>query len=150
MSKTNPQVFKEHSSTELRTCSPYHHIDPGFINRRKIFSVFGDPFIKAYDHLSIKGTDHMAQLRNDHLMVNMCMELCKSFGVKSLSKALHEGPGIGQLVCSTEDLAGNEDVWEKPRVSNEVLLPFEYEKTISLEYSTGHIFSDTTRGELSE
>ena len=150
MGISNPQAFKEHSSTKLRTCSPYHHIDPGFINRRKILSVFGEPYIKAFEKYRSNDTDHFAQLRNDHLMVQLCMDLCKSLGVKSLSKALIEDPGIGQLICSTEELEGNKDVWTEIRAFNEVLVPFEYEKQIFLEYSTQHIFSDTTRSELSE
>lgn len=150
MTKTNPEAYKEHTTTEIRTCTPYHHIDPGFINQRKIFSVFGDPFIKVYEENRSKGTDHMSRLRNDHLMVQMCMEICKAIGVKSLSQALIEGPGIGQLVCSTEELEGNEKVWDSVRASNIVKLPFDYEQKISIEYRTQHIFADTTRGELSE
>lgn len=150
MSKSSTEAFKEHSTTELRTCSPYHHIDPGFIHRRKIFSIFGQPYIDAYEKYSSKGTDHLSQLRNDHLMVQMCMDICKAWGVKSLSKALIEGPGMGQLVCSTEELAASPEAWEKPRAKNQVILPFDYEKSVVMEYSTSHIFADTTRGELSE
>jgi hypothetical protein len=150
MSITNPKAYKENTTTELRTCSPYHHIDPGFINRRKIFSVFGDPFIKVYEANRSVSEDHLSQLRNDQLMVQLCTEICKSLGVKSLLQSLFEGPGLGQLICSTEELKGNEDVWKEVRAYNEVILPFDYDKEVRLEYSTQHIFSDTTRSELSE
>jgi hypothetical protein len=150
MGKSNPEIFKEHSTTELRTCSPYHHIDPGFINRRKIMSIFGDPFIRAYEKARCQGEDHLSLLRNDHLMVQMCTAICKHTGVKSLQQALIEGPGIGQLIFSTNELEGNPSVWNEKRCSNRILLPFEFEKEVVIEYSTQHLFSDTTTGELSE
>lgn len=144
------ETFRENSTTETRTSSPFHYIDPGFINRRKIFSIFGTPFIEVYEQNYSRGSDHLSILKNDHLIVNMCLDLCKSMGVRSLSKALIEGPGVGQLFCSTEELRGNENVWKDIRCRNEIVVSFDYEKDVMIEYSTEHIFSSTTKGELSE
>ncbi|MCG8038558.1 MAG: hypothetical protein JAZ19_16150 [Candidatus Thiodiazotropha taylori] len=144
------QIFRDSSTTEIRTCSPFHYIDPGLINQRKIFSIFGATFLEVYDKNRSTGTDHLSALKNDHLLVSMCIDLCKNLAVKSLSKAIIEGPGIGQLVCSTEQLHGNENVWSEDRCRNKIVVPFDYTKDVYIEYSTEHIFSSTTKSELSE
>jgi hypothetical protein len=78
------------------------------------------------------------------------MHICKQWGIKSLADALIGGPGIGQLVCSTETLGGSDTVWDGPRSSNEIQFPYEYERKVFVKYSTEHIFSTTTRGELAQ
>ncbi len=92
----------------------------------------------------------MSVLRNDHLMVSMALQICEHTGIKSLSQVLTEGPKVGMLVSSTETLNGDPGVWENKRASNRIVPPFDCDLIITLEYSTEHIFSTTTKGELEE
>lgn len=142
------EKYRQQSSVEVRTSSPQHHIDPGFVNRRKIFSVFGERFVQFFEQHRAHGDDHFSTLRNDHLMVNMALQICEHTGVKSLSQVLIEGPKVGMLVSSTETLEGDPGVWENNRASNRIVSPFESDLVVTLEYSTEHIFSTTTKGEL--
>lgn len=80
----------------------------------------------------------------------MALQVCKVAGVKSLSEVLVEGPKPGMLVSSTEDLEGSPEVWKASRANNRVLVPFPYDRKVTIEYSTEHIFSTTTRGELQD
>ena len=96
-------------SSEQRVKTPRHHIDPGFINRRKCFSAFGALFVKAFDNFAKPENDYGAKLYNDHLLVNFALEFCRSREVKTLGEIIHD-PKIGQLFCSTEKLEGAEGV----------------------------------------
>lgn len=134
---------------EERCSTPHHHIDPGFINRRQCFSTFGSIFISIFDKHKKQGNDHLTILGNDHLLVTLALSYCKGAGIKSLGEVLNN-PVEGILFCSTEELEGNEDVYHKERVRNRIILPYEYDKNIFLEFGTSHIVADTGRLELSQ
>ena len=80
----------------------------------------------------------------------MALTACNVAGVKSLAFAITEGARPGMLVSSTEQLEGDPGVWENQRASNRIRVPFEFDKSISIEYSTEHIFSTTTKDELEQ
>jgi hypothetical protein len=131
-----------------RNINPYHHIDPGFINVRKCISTFGSAFTDLYNKYSNKGNDHWARLQNDHLIVDLALKFCLVNNIKSLSDLLID-PKEQELFCSTEKLEGNEEVYSKRRVTNRVLLPYEYDKEIYLEFGTEHFVADTGKSEQS-
>lgn len=143
-------TYRTDTTSEARTSRPFHHIDAGFINRRKCFSVFGTSFREHFDKHRKSGALQQDELYNDHLMITMCLDACKNGGVPSLAELLHEGPQEGDLFCSTEKLEANERVWVEPRCKSTILLPYDYPKRVSIEYSTEHIYSSTTRSELSQ
>lgn len=136
-------------TSEERNINPYHHIDPGFINYRKCFSTFGSNFIDLYKQLSNKDDDHMAKLQNDHLIVDLALKFCLANEIKSLGDSIIN-PKKGALFCSTENLEGNEEVYDKRRVRNRVLLPYDYGKEIYLEFGTEHFVADTGRVEQAQ
>jgi len=144
------KAFKEHTTSEERTITPFHHIDPGFINTRKLFSVFGAPFIHVYDQHADKSDDHLARVRNNHLLVDMSMELCAEKSIRSISAAVADTPVVGEFVCGTEELEGNNDVHTEKRCSNRVLLKFETDYEVYIEYSTEHVYASTTESELAQ
>ncbi len=125
-----------------RCLTPYHHIDPGFINRRLCFSTFGQAFIKKYEELGTDGHDHMKALANDHLLVHMALVWCRDAGISSLGQLL-ASVEVGSLFCSTERLEGNKDVYTEERIRNRVIPSFDAEVDVFLEYHTSHLVSDT-------
>lgn len=129
--------------------NPYHHIDPGFINYRKCYSTFGRKFIELYNKHSNKGSDHLAKLENDHLMVDLALKFCLEKNVKSLGDSLID-PEEGVLISSTDTLEGTKEVYTKKRVRNRVLLPYDYDKEIYLEFGTEHFVADTGRTEQTQ
>lgn len=136
-------------TSEERNINPYLHIDPGFINYRKCFSTFGQQFIKLYNHYSSKDAGHLAKLENDHLFVDLALKFCKENNVKSLGEVLND-PKEHTVFCSVEKLEGTEEVYVKRRVINRILLPYEYEKQVYLEFGPEHLVCDTGRAEQSQ
>jgi hypothetical protein len=135
--------------SEDRRIRPYHHVDPGFINYRLCSSVFGNPLVKYFDQHRKPGNDQWNILYNHHLFVDLVLTHCKELKVKTLGEVL-QGPKEGELFCSTEELEGTDDVYEKKRVRNRVLLPYEFEKSIYLEFGTEHFVADTGMSEQSD
>jgi hypothetical protein len=88
-------------------------------------------------------------LYNHHLMVDLVLARCKELGIKTLGEVL-QSPREGELFCSTEELEGTEDVYTEERVRNHVLLPYESDTQIFLEFGVGHFVADTGRTEQSD
>src|SRR4051794_23949682 len=116
-------------TSEERSKNPHHHTDPGFINRRLCLSTFGSGFANRYEQVRVPGDDHWTRLRNDHRFVDLSLRYCGVSGVKTLGEALLD-PQVGEIFSSTEALEGTHDVYDKERVQNRVLLPFEYERDV--------------------
>lgn len=135
-------------STSQRVQTPYHHIDPGFINYRLIFSVFGRSFVEKFNNFKQPEVDHWSKLANDHLIVDLALTYCRKQGVKSLGEVLKDN--VGSVFCSTEEIEGAEDVYEDGRKSVKILLPYEYAKEIIMTFSTRHFVADTGRAEVAE
>jgi hypothetical protein len=136
-------------STLERVQTPYLHIDPGFINKRLIFSVFGSGFVKEFNRLKQNGDDHWADLSNNHLIVDLVLASCNGMGVKSLGEILFDS-SEDRLFCSTEKIEGSNDVYEDGRKSVRIDLSYEYEKEIKLSFGTEHFVATTGRAEVAE
>ena len=106
-----------------RTSSPRHHIDAGFINRRKCVSVFGRKYAELYEKNKHQGDDHMAVLMNDHLLIHLALEWCSVNNIPSLGELI-SNPKERQLFCSTEDVKGcGKIAYDGPRATNIIKFP---------------------------
>ena len=133
------------TDSDKRASSPRHHIDAGFINRRKCVSVFGRRYAELYEARKHRGDDHMSVLMNDHLLIELALDSCSAGHVPSLGEAL-SSPLANQLFCSTEEVRGCGDVVdETPRASNVISLAFDTDYEVTIEYHTKHIYADTQR-----
>jgi hypothetical protein len=56
-------------------------------------------------------------------------------------------PRQGELFCSTEQLEGTDGIFSKKRVRNRVILPYEYDRLVFIEFGTAHFVSDTGKAE---
>jgi hypothetical protein len=137
----------ERFSRADRVKTPRHHIDPGFINHRLIFSTLGHEFREFYEGRRIKADDHWSRLWNDHFLVTCLLSACHNSGDVTLGEVL-QSPLLDFLFCSTEQLGPAPGVYEEQRVTSPVLLPYESDWDVVLSYSTRHIWSDTGRMEL--
>jgi len=136
-------------STAERVKTPYHDIDPGFINKRLIFSTFSSHFIDQFNQFKRDGNDHWAELANNHIIVDLSLAYCRNLNVRSLSEVLVDIK-VGDLFCSTERIEGSDEVYDDGRKSVRILLPYEYDKEIILVFGTEHFVSSTGRSEVAE
>ena len=131
--------------TEKRISSPRHHIDAGFINRRKCLSVFGRKYAELYNKHKYQGDDHMSVLMNDHLLISLALDWCSVNDIPSLGELI-SCPKAQQLFCSTEVVKGcgyiERDV---KRASNVIEPSFETSREILMEYHISHIYADTQK-----
>lgn len=136
--------------SDLRDSSiePIYRIDPGFINYRKCFSVFGSIFLQAFNKFSKNEGDHLSKLHNDHLMVTLALKACSMTNTQSLFALLHN-PTIGKIFSSTQSVYGRNEVYNNKRAKILIHLPFKYDKKIYLEFGTEHFVCDTGKVELS-
>jgi hypothetical protein len=129
-------------STKERIQTPYHHIDPGFINHRLCFSTFGLTFNNAFQKHRNPGNDHLSKLHNDHLIVDLALAQCRAAKTLSFGEVIAY-PKLQTLWCSTEDLEGNENVYDEKHARNRILLPYDFEQDCFLEFHTKHFVADT-------
>jgi hypothetical protein len=100
-----------------RVKTPRHHIDPGFVNHRLIFSTLGHDFREFYERRRLKSDDHMSLFYNDHLLVTYLLNSCHEAGVPTLGEVL-QSPVVGSLFCSTELLNASPGVYgELPKIA---------------------------------
>lgn len=118
------------------------NIDPHFVNRRKSFSVFGNQFYQQYKILRDKDEDQDAQFFNNRLLCNLALRFCKNQNVKTLAEVL-QAPKMGEIFCSIDVLAGNEDVYGKERIRNRIELPFDYGREVFLDFGVEHFVAST-------
>ena len=78
-------------SGNLRTKDAFHHIDMGFLNQRLALRALPPPIADHYRQQAEVGSDHMTQLRNEHLLVTMLEDSCETLGVPTLLEALDKG-----------------------------------------------------------
>lgn len=136
--------FKGSMTPEQRAMDVYHHIDAGFINRRKAYSFLSEKAKILYDEKKSNDTNHMAELANDHLLITLSLLQCKALGVPSLS-ALLQAPGVGHIFTCTEKVQANKRVYKDERCRSRVLPTFRTPYHVFLDYSTRHIYADTQR-----
>ena len=124
------------SSQQLRTEDKFHHIDPGFVNRRLCISTLPLDIREYFLNNVQEGSDHWAQLRNDHVLVTFLLDCCESSNAPSLLEVVtHSQPGYTRfLFRSTERLAPCPEVYEAQRVSHEVELDIDVGKPVVIAY----------------
>ncbi len=139
--------FKQVTTSEQRNRNPYYHIDSGFINHRKCFSILGQTQLDRYNRLKRPTDEQMAGVLNDNLLITILVSLCRENSIKTLGETLFELEE-GKLICSTEQIEGNAKVYKEPRIRSKIILPYDFDKQVFLEYSTKYISSDTCKLEL--
>ena len=122
-------------------------IDPGFINHRKCISIFGDALTNSYSLHTRSSNDWLDKWRNNHLFVNLVMEICKYEKIKTLSEVLFE-PVEGKVFCSLEAVKGNKNLLRRDRVRNQIILANKFEKKVLIELGKEHFISSTLESYL--
>ena len=128
--------------SRLRTKDAFHHIDMGFLNRRLALRALPSPLSDLYIQRAEVGSDHLTQLRNNHLLVTMLEDACEELGVPSLLEVLNDNLPRS-MFRSTEKLTPCPDIYTANRVEHEIVIPFDYEKPVIIAYHTSHLVSDT-------
>lgn len=142
--------FKSTTSKAERVTSPRHHIDAGFINRRKCFSVFGTTYVNTFKKMKEPGTDPSSVLMNDHYMIDLALTFCLYNKIPTLGELIRE-PHPKALFCSTENVEGcGISAYKEKRARNRIIFPYETSKEVFLEYHTEHIHASTQKMLLSE
>jgi hypothetical protein len=136
-------------SREDRSREIYHHIDPGFINPRLCYSTFGRPLVETFEAQRRPENEHWDRLHNHHLLVDIALAACNALKVAPLGEVLAD-PQVGAIFSSSETLEGTPDVYTEGRVRNRVLLAFEYEREVYLEFGTEHFVASTGRSEQTQ
>lgn len=127
---------------EIRGEKFYQHIDMGFVNRRLGLSALPPELSKYYIEHANPGDDHLSVLANDHLLVQMHLDLCDKINVPTLREALT----LGKPRCmfrSTERLAPCPDIYKAERVAHAVELELDFGKPVIVAYHTEHLVSST-------
>ncbi|MEQ1830139.1 MAG: hypothetical protein ABL921_29530 [Pirellula sp.] len=142
-------MYREESTTEARLTELNYTIDPGFVNRRRADTVFGDNFVQVV-HQQIQGLPPLPtglhEVGIDRIYTHAIMSLLKRLEIKTLGESLHERKG--HLICSTEEFLACSEVYDSPRVVSEIIPRGNTDHRVFLEYSTSHIRSDTLRSDL--
>lgn len=133
----------------LRTQDKFHHIDPGFLNRRLCITNLLPEYRRHFIERQKPGIDHMTVFANDHLLVTLLLDCCDHLGAPTLLKALTLGKPCN-LFRSTERLAPCPEIYDAVRVCHAVELDLDLEKPIVIAYHTSHIVSDTGKMRLHE
>ena len=128
---------------DVRVADLFNHIDMGFLNRRLALTAIGT-LRGDFDRLRQSGDDHLTQLQNDHLLVEMLIDMGVAASSPTLVEALHAGkPRL--VFMSTERLEACPEVYEAHRVEQHVHFDFIPQKPVVVAYHTQHIVSDTGR-----
>lgn len=127
---------------EIRCKDAFHHIDMGFLNRRLCLTALSGEARHRFFERQKPGSDHMAVLANDHLLVELLLDVCEEAEAPPLLKAL-ELAKPKQLFRSTECLAPCPDIYDAPRVRHAVEINVDFGKPVHIAYHTSHLVSDT-------
>ncbi|WP_319532954.1 hypothetical protein [uncultured Cohaesibacter sp.] len=133
---------------EFRTSDYFNHIDMGFLNERLAITALG-PLRNDYFEKRDSSTDHIALLQNRHLLVTMLIDLYRSLDVPTLLEAL-ELNQPRHVFMSIEQLEPCLEIYDKKRVSHNVIFDIHREKHVKVSYHTSHICADTGRMILAE
>ena len=127
---------------ELRAKDKFHHIDPGFLNRRLCLSaLFPEVREKLMDRLKPED-NNLVRMANGHLLVTALLDCCEALDAPTLLGAIRLGKPR-YLFRSTERLSACPGVYEKSRVSHAVKFHVDVEKPVTIAYHTSHLVSDT-------
>lgn len=145
--------FRNKRTPEQRAASLQPYIDPGFVNHRLVETFIGPSGMALVTQMMAEvppnTPDWNMSVRLDHAYTRVALEVCRASKTSSLGELVRQPePQVGQIVSSTEVLEGNPDVYEKERASVRWVPSFEVERAVTIELSTRHIGSDTTRSQL--
>lgn len=129
-------------------------IDPGFVNHRLVDSVLGAEWAAAINARLERIPESMPEGLRQGQVANVytraLVEYCARTPVPGLAELMAHGKG--GLFASVVDVAGTPDVStrDSTRVVSQIVVPGLTTPRVELHYSTEHIFSDTTRMQLSQ
>ena len=142
-------MYRDESTTDHRLTELTYTIDPGFVNRRRVDTCFGAKFGEVLQSQIARlspAPGGLYEVAVDRVYTQAVMSVVEHLSIKTLSEAICVRQG--HLICSTEQVAPCKDVYDQKRVESEVLPRGNVDQRVFLEYSTGHIRSDTLRCDL--
>jgi hypothetical protein len=144
-------MIRDSLTIEQRSRVTHHYIDPGFVNRRLVETVLGEPgsrLISAEIASLPAMPSGLLEGRIDHVYTRVTLAFCQFSSVPTLREAIARGERT--LFCSTEQIAPCHDIYDAARVTAEIVLDGDYDKSASIEFTASHVRSDTTRMELAQ
>ncbi|MCU0866259.1 MAG: hypothetical protein MUC36_20940, partial [Planctomycetes bacterium] len=127
-------------------------IDPGFVHRRKIETILGQPGVDIINSAIARIPDMPEGLREfqiDRIYKDVFLVLIEQWKVPSLHQLIAEGRG--KLFCSVERFGPCPSIWEHPpRASNDWIPRGDSSLAVRIEYSTDKVRSDTLRMHLAD
>jgi hypothetical protein len=141
--------FKKHTTREFRALPLSLTIDPGFVHRRKIQTILGQPGMTIVDNMVGRlplMADWQREVRIDHVYTSVMLEYCRIHQAKTLEEILIHGGD--NLFCSTFKVAGCSNLFKTRRGNNKIKLALQFGRTVEMQYSTDFVKSDTLRTRL--
>ena len=142
--------IREHLTRAQRCEDLGFTIDPGFVHRRKIETILGDPGIQIINEMIAKLPDLPTGLRDaqvDRIYKTVFLVLVDQWKVPSLHQLIAEGKG--RLFCSVEKFGPCPAIWDNPpRVASDWIPTGDASLKVRFEYSTDKVRSDTLRSQL--
>lgn len=144
------ESFRRKHTPQERAYPLLPYIDPGFVNHRIVEAFVGLKGMHAISQMIAEippqTPDWQRPIRIDHIFTRVALKLCEYLETPSLSQIVCGGEfRPGQVVCSTETLQGDRDIYEQERASVRWLPSYETTNEVVFELSTRHIASDTLR-----
>jgi hypothetical protein len=141
--------IREHFTSEQRSAELTLTIDPGFVHHRKIATLLGTESMRHIDDAVSRlpeMPDYLRRVRIDRIYTDALLTFCELLGVPPLASLMARGRG--RLFCSVVELEAAEELADRVRAINRVIVPGVDDLTAVLEYSLEHIAATTTRLEL--
>ncbi len=128
------------------------HIDPGFVNHRRVQLLLGpagmDVVDRAIGELPAL-PEWQREVRIDHIYTEAVLVVARD-AMPLAAVAVHPSPEPGMLACSTEVLEGSPEVYKAERLRVHWRSPLETTREVFFDLSTKQIRADTTRSWLSQ
>lgn len=134
-------------TSEQRSTSLIHTIDPGFVHHRKIETILGPSNMMIVDE-RIKSLPDLPEwqrrVRIDHIYTQALLIVCNKTEIRPLQDIL--ATRTGHMFCSTERLLPCPDIYDIERAVS--VWAGNYLRQVEFHYSTRHIASETLRSRL--
>jgi hypothetical protein len=124
-------------------------IDPGFVNRRLVETILGEPGMSVIDEMTRRlppQSDWQHEIRLDHIYKDVLLKFCEIHGILPLEQLLAKGKGT--LFSSVETLAACPEVYNAERVVSHWVPRGDVAWKVEFHYSTKWIAADTLRMRL--
>lgn len=130
----------------VRNRELHPHVDAGFINRRLSYNWLSPAARRVFDgHIDGSGDERFTALRNDHVLIEVCLADATGRKVQGVRESLVQGLQVGDSVCGTEWLKPVPNIYDTARARARVDFAMKTDFSVSLEFSTEHIFSSTQK-----